>query len=110
MATVTVNVTCSEIKQVLHGSRLGQFAATEAMKGMDDYVPYRTGQLADSASASPWKVSYSANHARPVYYGVRMRFKRSMHAKACAKWGDSYAKADGVKLAKAMTNYLKRGA
>lgn len=110
MASVTVNVTCSEIKKVLHGSRLGQFAANEAMKGMDDYVPYRTGQLADSASASPWKVSYGANHARPVYYGTRMRFNRSMHSRACAKWGDSYAKADGAKLAKAMTNYLKRGA
>ena len=110
MATVTVNVSCSEIKQALHGSRLGQFAANEAMKGMDDYVPYRTGQLADSASAKPWQVSYSANHARPVYYGTRKRFNRSMHAKACALWGDAYAKSNGAKLAKAMTNYLKRGA
>ena len=110
MATVTVNVSCSEIKQVLHGSRLGQFAANEAMKGMDDYVPYRTGQLAGSASAKPWQVSYSANHARPVYYGTRKRFNRSMHAKACALWGDAYAKGNGAKLAKAMTNYLKRGA
>lgn len=110
MATVTVNVNCSEIKQVLHGSRLGQFAANEAMKGMDEYVPYRTGQLADSASAKPWQVSYSANHARPVYYGTRKRFNRAMHAKACALWGDAYAKGNGAKLARAMTNYLKRGA
>lgn len=110
MATVTVNITCADIKQTLHGSRLGQFAANEVLRGADPYVPFRTGQLAASAVAEPWKVRYGARYARYVYYGKGKTFSRSVHSNATAEWGAAYAKANGARLAAAMTNYLKRGA
>lgn len=106
MATVRVNCNCKDVKSVLHGSRVGQFAANEVAKGADPYVPYRSGQLADSVSAEPFKVKYSAEYAKAVYKTDR-RYNRTFHPKATARWGEAYAKEQGETLGHAVTRFLR---
>lgn len=106
MATARVACNCKDVKSVLHGSRLGQFAANEVAKGADPYVPYRTGQLADSASAEPFKVSYKADYAKAVYKTDR-RYNRTFHAKATSRWGEAYKRDQGKALGDAVTRYVR---
>ena len=87
---------------------LGLFLATEAMRGMSQYVPMRNGFLDASATATPFEVSYSTPYARTVYYGDRLKFSHERHALATSHWADAYSAAHVGELAQAATAYLKR--
>ena len=101
----TANV-ASKIKKIASNKALGTFLANEAAKGMDKYVPMRTGALAGSESTSPFKVTYNAPYAVYVYNG-RGTFSTDKHPNATAKWDRAYAIADGSKLGKSGTKFLK---
>lgn len=102
----TANV-ASKIQKIASNKALGTFLASEAAKGMDKYVPKRTGYLAGSESTSPFKVTYNAPYAVYVYNGRGMNFAQDKHPNATAKWDRAYAIADGSKLGKAGTKFLK---
>lgn len=108
-AKVTVDVSGVPTKtaRLKADPTLGLFLATEAMRGMNDYVPFRTGYLSRSARAEPWAVTYSTSYARRVYYGTHLSFSRQHHGLATARWGDVYASAHAADLARAATRYLR---
>lgn len=87
---------------VKSNATLGTFAASEAMKGMSPYVPFRNGYLDASAKAEPWVVTYNVRYAVYVYYGEKMTFSTERHALATANWADAYAAAHGQELASAI--------
>lgn len=75
-----------DLRKLAKDNTLGIFAATEAMRLMDPYVPYRDGYLSGSAVAEPWKVRYVAPYAAYVYAGRRMRFSKEKHPLATSYW------------------------
>lgn len=97
----------SKISKISKDQGLGMFLAETAAKGMDKFVPYRTGALASSATASPFKVSYAAPYAVYVYNGRSVKLTRDKHPLATPHWDRAYAIVDGQKLGKAGTDYLK---
>lgn len=84
----------------------GAFAATEAARQMDKYVPFRTGDLAGSVTTRPWIVSYSMPYARYVWEGRGMTFSKQHHPAARSHWSEPLA-AKPAPLARAISAYLK---
>lgn len=97
----------SKIRKIANDKGLGTFLAETAAKGMDRFVPWRTGALASSVTVSPFKVTYNAPYAVYVYNGRSVRLTRNQHPLATPHWDRAYDIVDGQKLAKAGTDYLK---
>ena len=89
------------------------FAAGEAMRLMDDYVPMNTGALAQSAEVSvqdgKGRVYYSKPYAAECYYGENRRFSREKHQKATAFWDRAMIQVSGFDLVKNIENFIKGG-
>ena len=93
---------------VKSNATLGTFAASEMMKGMSPYVPFRNGYLDASAKAEPWAVTYNTEYATYVYYGDKMRFSKERHALATCRWAEAYAAAHAQELASAIGRMMFR--
>ena len=98
----------SKLGSIPKDEGLGLFLATEAMRGMSPYVPFRNGYLDASATPAPFEVTYSTPYARKMYYGDGLTFSHERHALATAHWADAYSAAHVGELAAAATAYLKR--
>lgn len=86
----------SEVFRKTEGDELGLFAAHEFRRLCDDYVPMRTGQLAElNVRYSPWEIEYYAPYASAVYNRKKaVKFSTEFHKKACKYW-DKAALRDG---------------
>lgn len=106
---ITVNASgiSSKVRKIAKSQQLGQLLANEAGKGMDKYVPMRTGALAGSVSLKPFHVVYNAPYAKYAFYGYGMKFSKDKHPNATSHWDRAYAIAEGDKLGKAGTRFLK---
>lgn len=97
----------SKIKKIANDKGLGTFLATEAAKGMDKFVPMRTGALSDFTVITPFNVAYAVPYARYVYYGQGKKFSTDKHPNATARWDRAFVAAGGGnKLGESGTNYL----
>lgn len=110
MATVTLDLDGipRKVDKIKTDEGLGMFMATEAMRGMSPYVPFRNGYLDASAKAEPFAVTYSTSYAGRIYHGTSMKFSTERHALATAEWDRAYSEAHGQELARAATSYLGR--
>lgn len=97
----------SKVRKVATSKPLGTFLATEAQKGMDKYVPKRTGALAGSATITPFHVTYNAPYATYPYHGRGMTFSLDKNPNATSFWDRAYAIADGQKLGEAGTRFVR---
>lgn len=96
----------SKVKRITSDAKAGTFAASEAARQMDKYVPFRTGDLAGSVTTKPWEVSYSMPYARYVWDGRGMTFSKQHHPAARSHWSEPLA-AKPAPLARAISAYLK---
>lgn len=106
--TVNMSGVKAKVRSICHNRQLGQFLADTAMKGMDQYVPMRTGALAGSATAKPFIISYGMKYAKYPYHGRRMRFTKDYHPNATSYWDRAYAIAHGQQLGDDGTEFLRR--
>lgn len=87
-------------------SGLGNFAAMTLARMMRPFIPERDSILINTYNVSPWKLSYTAPYARPMYYGVVKGTPVRYHkATAAPKWDTHVNKAD---YAKQLEDYIKR--
>lgn len=93
-----IGVRTSKLKS---SKALGVYASAEAMRLMDKYVPFRTGNLAGSVRNEPWKVVYVAPYANYVYVGRGMTFSKQVHPLARSYW-DRPLRRDPQQLADAI--------
>lgn len=106
-ATVRVDISglSGKISAIVRNPAIGTFAATEAIRLMEPYVPMREGQLWGSAKASPFMVTFSTPYARRVYYGDGLNFRRDRHINARSRWDEGI---DRAALANAITGEIGR--
>ena len=109
MFSVSVDVSGvpSRVDAIKSDTEFGTFLASEALKGMSPYVPFRNGYLDASATAEPFAVTYSTEYVGYVYNGTALNFSHEHHPLACARWDEPYAAAHLQELCKAGTEYLK---
>lgn len=91
----------SRITRVSTDSTIGQFAAEEAARLMQPYVPERDSILKD-ATPKPWKVMYTTPYAAAQYYGESFHHPKPS---ATDHWD---RKLDKPALAREITNYIKQ--
>lgn len=85
---------------------LGTFAATTLARMMRPFIPERDSILINTFRVKPWKLSYTAPYARPMYYGTVNGTTVKYHkATAVPKWDEHVDKAD---YAKQLEGYIKR--
>jgi len=100
-------------KDALGGERSALFAASEARRLMNQYVPMDTGSLADNVSVYTENgggiVHYLSPYAQRVYNGDTMHFSREKHPHATARWDAAMQTAHGAELVRAVQAYVKRG-
>lgn len=109
MSSVKVDLSNASKKlNISSDETVGLFAASEAMKGMSPYVPFRNGYLDASAQAEPFRVTYKTEYARYIYYGDSLKFSKERHALATCRWSDAYAAAHGQELASAIGRMVFR--
>lgn len=97
----------AKVQRIITDRGLGMLLATDAEKGMRQYVPQRTGYLMDSASSKPFKVTYNAPYARYPFYGRGMRINTQQKPNATSRWDRAYGVASGQALADAGTKYIR---
>lgn len=106
--TVNMSKVGRKLDSICKNQQLGKFMASEAQRGMDKYVPMRTGALSEFTVVKPFHVLYPVPYAKYVFNGRGMKFSKDKHPNATSHWDRAYAIADGDKLAKSVTRYLKR--
>ena len=88
------------------------FAANEAKKLMDAYVPMKTGALCNTARAyeenGKGVVLYVQPYASSCYYGEGKRFSRDCHEKASAYWDRAMMLANKGVLTGRVNGYIKK--
>lgn len=106
--SVNTNRVSTKINKIKSNSSLGMFAALEAARLMQPYVPEREGILKGSVLMSePWVVVYSTPYAAYQYYGVSKSGGGLRYSKPTARshWEQGINKGD---LARSLTAYIKR--
>lgn len=109
VSSITVDMSGAgrKIDALRSNKRLGEFMASEAQRGMEPYVPMRTGALVASAKSSPFEVEYTASYATYPYHGRNMTIRTEMHPLATKEWDKAYASAHGEELGRAATSFVK---
>ena len=94
-----------EVSSLKNDRSLGMFAATEAARLMQPYVPEREGILKASPlkENKPWLIVYNTPYARAQYYRGDFRHTKPT---AMARWDKGLNKAA---LAAAIQGKLRRG-
>lgn len=91
----------NKVGKIKSDSSIGLFAATEAGRLMQPYVPEREGIL-KSAVAKPWVVMYVTPYASYQYYGTRFHHPKPT---ATSHW-DKNLRTDA--LARVVSQYIKQ--
>lgn len=109
VSSITVDMAGAvrKVEALKTNKRLGDFMAAEAQRGMEPYVPMRTGALVTSAKSSPFEVEYTASYATYPYHGRNMTIRTEMHPLATREWDKAYAAAHGEELGRAATSFAK---
>jgi len=88
------------------------FAASEARRLMNDYVPMKTGALSGTAKIyvdnGSGIVFYNQPYAKFCYYGEKQKFNRDKHEKATAFWDKAMLLSNKGVLTKSVGNYIKK--
>lgn len=100
---VRIDLNEPKIYEKVTNDRFGFLAAEEWKRLIDPYTPRDTGKLEETATVSPWKITYnplnSENgyvYAKKVYYGEELNFQKTHNPYATHHW-DKAAERAGQK-------------
>ena len=97
------------LKRLTKNEKLGIFVANTWSKSFSPYVPMQTGNLDQNVAIEPFKVVYLSVYAHNMYTWVDYNFSKEQHPLAQAYWDRASYSADKKKVAREITDYLKKG-
>lgn len=95
----------AKVGKISTNKQVGMFAANEAERLMQPYVPERDSILVGSTAIAPFKVTYNTPYARYQYEGRNI--KNRTKATSMSHWDKGLAGAGIAKLAQAITSFIK---
>lgn len=98
-----------KINKIAQRDDVRKFLANECYREMKPYVPKDTGVLIDTSYSEIGVVVYPQDYAKKVYYGwggITIHTNKNRHA--TTYWDKAMVNAKGGKIAKAVSDYLKR--
>ena len=104
------------INQIIKDSGINDgaalFAAREARRLMNDYIPMKTGALCNTAQVSAENgkgiILYIQPYASFCYYGDKQTFSRDKHEKASAYWDKAMALSHKGELTASVNKFIKK--
>lgn len=96
-----------KINNICKSDKVGLFMASECRKFMEPYVPMDTGMLAQTATVTPFNVTYEQPYATYVYQGNGMHFSKDKHPLATSHWEKPMITARANQLSNELTAYIK---
>lgn len=108
MVRLTLN-NVSAISRRFINDRTGLFMAETCARYMDKFVPMDTGALAQNYVTEPFKVTYNEPYAQYIFNGEGFNFQKEKHPQATAHWDKACQSAYSVKIAKEVSEFIKRG-
>lgn len=93
----------AKIKSICTNDSVGKAAATSAARHMEQYVPYRDGQLRGSADIEPFHVTYNTPYAHYQWEGKNITHRTTPGT--TSHWEKQANKTD---IAKDITAAIKR--
>ena len=99
-----------KLEKIAENKEVGLFIASTCARYMDQYVPYRTGNLKDHArTVVPFKVEYETDYAKKVYYGEGgITIHTDLHPNATTYWDKAMFASHENQIAKEVTNFIDR--
>ena len=89
-----------------------KFIDNTVVRHMNPYVPMRTGILAKSvilgSRMGSGELVFVAPYSRRAYYSVNMRFSKSRHRLAQAKWAEGMKAARMPQIEREVRDYSRR--
>lgn len=95
----------AKISLICSNTTVGSYAASEAARMMEQYVPRRTGALRASAKTEPFKVTYNAPYAVYQFYGRNMTHYTTPNTGS--RWDKRLQSSRIGDLARSITGFLK---
>ena len=93
-------------------SSIQKFIDNTVVRYMNPYIPMRTGILAKSvilgSRMGSGELVFVAPYSRKVYYSENMRFSKSRHRLAQAKWVEGMKAARMPQIEREIKNYTRR--
>lgn len=93
-----------KVRRIVTDRRVGQFAADDAARLMEQYVPFRVGALRGSAVTSPFMIEYTAPYAHKQWDGEGIDDDRRTTPGTVSHW-EEYVDED--ELASDVTEYIR---
>lgn len=99
-----MNGVVQRIRSLATNRALGEYAAEEARRLMEPFVPLRKGKLRESAIVEPWRIIYTIEYAKYQFYGKFKNYTTTNPVKTGGMW---HKKLNVGDLARSITMYLK---
>lgn len=88
---------------------VGIFTAETCARYFSKYVPMDKGNLSQTYTTEPYKITYEMPYARKLYDGKNLNFSKLQHPQATSEWDKASMSANKGKIANEVTQYVKRG-
>ena len=98
-----------KVNKIAQRDDVRKFLANEVYREMKPYTPRDSGILIDTAYTEVGVVIYPQPYAKKVYYGWGgIQIHKNKNQLATTYWDKAMMNAKGGKIAKAVSDYLKR--
>jgi hypothetical protein len=88
---------------------VGIFTSETCARYFAPYVPFKRGHLSQTYTTTPYKITYEMPYAKPLYKGRNLNFSKLQHPQATSEWDKASMAVNRGKIAKEITQYIKRG-
>ena len=99
-----------KLDSIANNREVGLFLATTCARYMDQYVPFRKGNLKDHAMTNiPFQVTYETDYAKRVYKaeGITIHTENG-HPNATDHWDQAMIVSHEKQIAKEVTRFIER--
>lgn len=98
-----------KVDKIANKDQVRSFLASEVLREMNQYTPKDTGTLISTAYSEVGLIIYPQPYARKVYYGLGgIQIHTDQNRNATTHWDKTMMAAKRDKIAKAVSNYIKK--
>lgn len=110
---VKLNVDIDGLTNTVAGDEVGLYTAKEWKRLIDKFTPFKTGNLMNNTTITPWTIIYNAPYATKLYnadgiHGNAMNFNTSLHALAGPQWSERAKPSELNKLVRSVEGEIGR--
>lgn len=87
--------------------RVGIFTAETCARYFNQYVPMEKGNLSQTYTTEPYKITYEMPYAHRIYTGTNFNFSKQQHPLATSYWDKAAYAAQKGNIAKEISDYIK---